>query len=131
MKIHGLGTEIVEVLRIAKMIERHAEEFLNRVFTPRELTFCQNRSQTTQHYAAIWAAKQAIARAVGLRWQRTLHWSDMEIRPVANGGAKVKFRGSMRDALEQLPIGEIRVTMAHCRSHATATAIVLEREANA
>ncbi len=128
MKIHGLGTEIVEVLRIAKLIERHAEEFLNRIYTPRELTFCQNRSQTNQHYAAIWAAKQAIARACGVRWQRSLHWTDIEIRPTANGGAKIKLRGSVRDAIEQLPICEIRITLAHCRSHATATAITLERE---
>ncbi len=129
MRIHGLGTEIVEVLRIAKLIERHAEEFLNRVFTPRELTYCQNRSQTTQHYAAIWAAKQAVAKACGLRWQRTLHWSDMEIRGLANARPRSNSGLDARCDRATTHRRDSRHALAHCRSHATATAIVLEREA--
>jgi holo-[acyl-carrier protein] synthase len=127
MNLFGLGTEIVEVLRIAKLIERHGEEFLNRILTPRELKYCQNRSSTNQLYAALWCCKQAILRGAGIPWQRTLSWTDLEIRPARKGHIKVLLRGSIRDLIEGLNIGEIRVSMSHCRTHSTATAILMTR----
>ena len=63
MAVLGIGTDIVECLRIAQMIERHGELFLNRVFTPREIEYCSARKAATQHYAGRWAAKEAILKA--------------------------------------------------------------------
>ena len=56
----GIGTDIVECLRIAQMIERHGELFINRVYTPHEVQYCQSRKQATQHFAGRWAAKTAV-----------------------------------------------------------------------
>ena len=58
--IVGIGTDIVEVVRIGNMIERHGELFLNRVFTEDEVRYCQRRKEYTQHYAGRWAAKEAV-----------------------------------------------------------------------
>ena len=60
MPILGLGTDIVECLRIAQMIERHGELFINRVYTDLEIEYCAGRKAATQHYAGRWAAKEAI-----------------------------------------------------------------------
>ena len=56
MNILGIGTDITECLRIAQMIERHGELFIERVYTAHEIQYCSNRKQATQHYAGRWAA---------------------------------------------------------------------------
>ena len=55
--IIGLGTDIIEVVRIGEMIERHGEMFLQRVYTEQEIRYCQRRKAAMQHYAGRWAAK--------------------------------------------------------------------------
>src|SRR6266566_3118953 len=79
MEIVGIGTDIVECLRIGRMIEQHGEVFLTRVYTEREIRFCQARRRATEHFAARWAAKEAILRALGTPWRRGIEWTDIEI----------------------------------------------------
>lgn len=124
----GLGTDITECLRIARMIERHGELFIDRVYTPEEIRYCQGRKQATQHYAGRWAAKEAILKALGAGWRQGISWRDIEIRNEAGGRPVVAVRGGVRDIVEQLGVAEIHVSISHCRSHATATAIALGRE---
>ncbi len=68
--ILGIGTDIIECLRIAQMIERHGELFITRVYTQHEIQYCQSRKQATQHYAGRWAAKEAVLKALGTGWRR-------------------------------------------------------------
>ena len=63
-QVLGIGTDIIECLRIAQMIERHGELFINRVYTPQEIQYCQSRKMATQHFAGRWAAKEAILKAL-------------------------------------------------------------------
>ena len=125
MTIIGIGTDIVEVLRIAQMIERHGELFLNRVYTPREIEYCSARRAATQHYAGRWAAKEAILKAFGTGWARGIQWRDMEIRNDGAGKPTVALGGGARDICEQLGIGDMMISISHCRSHATAFAVAL------
>ena len=124
----GLGTDITECLRIARMIERHGELFINRVYTPEEIRYCQGRKQSTQHFAGRWAAKEAILKALGTGWQKGISWRDIEIRNEPGGRPVVAVRGGVKDVVQRLGIAEIFVTISHCRSHATATAIAVGRE---
>ena len=62
-RIISIGTDIVECLRIAQMIEHHGELFINRVYTPSEIEYCRARKMATQHFAGRWAAKEAILKA--------------------------------------------------------------------
>ena len=66
--IVGIGTDIIETLRIAKMIERHGELFINRVYTEHEIGYCSAQKAATQHYAGRWAAKEAVLKALGTGW---------------------------------------------------------------
>ena len=70
MNIIGIGTDIVECLRIARMIERHDELFLNRVYTRHEIQYSSSRKAATQHYAGRWAAKDSVLIALGSGWSR-------------------------------------------------------------
>ncbi len=121
--IIGIGTDIVECLRIAQMIERHGELFISRVYTPHEIQYCQSRKQATQHFAGRWAAKEAVLKALGTGWRRGISWRDVEVHNEPGGNPTVRLRGGARDVVEQLGITEMLISISHCRSHATAYAL--------
>jgi holo-[acyl-carrier protein] synthase len=122
-RIIGIGTDIIECLRIAQMIERHGELFINRVYTQHEIQYCQSRKLSTQHYAARWAGKEAVLKALGTGWRKGISWRDVEIRNDPGGRPVVALRGGVRDVVEELGIIDMHISLSHCRSHATAYAI--------
>jgi holo-[acyl-carrier protein] synthase len=123
--IFGIGTDITECLRIAKMIERYGELFINRVYTPEEIHYCQNCKQTTQHFTGRWAAKEAILKSLGTGWQRGITWRDIEVRNKPGGQPVVGVRGGVKEIVERLGVSDILVSISHCHTHAMATAIAM------
>lgn len=132
MNILGIGTDITECLRIARMIERHGELFINRVYTPQEIRYCQNRKQSTQYFTGRWAAKEAILKALGTTWRPGVSWCDIEIRnePGKTGGGRpvVAVCGGVKELVERLGVAQLLVSISHCRTHATAYAIAVGKE---
>lgn len=125
MNVLAIGTDIVECLRIAKLIERHGEQFINRVYTRAEVRFCQRRAQATQHFAGRWAAKEAVLRLLGIGPKRGIHYRDMEIRSSRNGQLTVGLRGGIRDLVVSRGIRRILISVSISRSHAVAYALAL------
>ena len=121
--IVGIGTDIVEIVRIGKMIERHGEMFLNRVFTDDEIRYCQRRKASYEHFAGRWAAKEAVMKTLGTGFTRGVGWQDIEVTNHKSGKPVIELRGGARDLAESLGIEEIMITISHCRAYATATAI--------
>src|SRR5688500_18091958 len=119
MQILGIGTDIVEVLRIAQMIERHGELFLQRVYTPGEIEYCTARKAATQHYAGRWAAKEAVLKALGTGWSRGISWQDIEVRNELGGKPLIHLGGGARELCDRMQIAEVMISLSHCRSHAT------------
>jgi len=126
--IIGIGTDIVECLRIAQMIERHGEVFLQRVYTTREIEYCSTRKAATQHYAGRWAAKEAVLKAMGTGWARGISWRDIEIRNDEGGRPRIALGGGAREVCETLGLADMLISISHCRSHATAYAIAVGRD---
>lgn len=127
MKILGIGSEVVECLRVARMIERHGEQFIHRVFTSNEVKRCNRSPFATQQFAARWAAKEAVLRALGVRARRGFDFRNIEIRRNKEGRFTAAFRGAARDLVEQLDVGNLFLTIAHSRSIAVAHAVALKR----
>ena len=127
MNIAGIGTDIVECLRIAQMIERHGELFLMRVYTPREIEYCSSRKAATQHYAGRWAAKEAVLKAMGTGWARGISWRDIEVRNDEGGRPSILLGGAAREICELRGVHEMLISISHCRSHATAYALAVGR----
>jgi holo-[acyl-carrier protein] synthase len=125
MEIVGIGTDIVECLRIRRMIEHHGELFLNRVYTEREIRYCQARKRSTEHFAGRWAAKEAILKCLGTGWRRGLSWTDMEIRNDPGGQPRVHMCGGAKDLAQAMHISDILITLSHCRAYATAYALAV------
>ena len=94
MEILGIGTDIVECLRIGRMIEEHGECFLTRVYTEREIRHCHARKRAIEHFAGLWAAKEAVLKSLGMMVRRGACWTEVEVRPFglhmqeASGGGR-------------------------------------------
>jgi holo-[acyl-carrier protein] synthase len=125
MEILGIGTDIVECLRIGRMIEQHGELFLSRVYTPREIRYCQARRNATEHFAGRWAAKEAILKCLGTGWRKGLCWTDVEVRNDPSGAPKVLMAGTAKERARELRIADILLTISHCRQYATAYAVAV------
>ena len=127
MEIVGLGTDIVECVRIRKMIEEHAELFLQRVYTEKEIRYCNSRRRATEHFAGRWAAKEAVLKALGTGWRRGISWRDIEIRNDFSGQPKVAVRGEAKEIAKKMRLDDLLISISHCRSFATACAIAIRR----
>jgi holo-[acyl-carrier protein] synthase len=125
MEIIGIGTDIIECLRIGRMIEQYGELFLTRVYTEREIRYCQGRKHATEHFAGRWAAKEAVLKCLGTGWRRGLSWTDIEIRNDPQGRPQVLMCGASKDQAQSLRISDILITISHCRAYATAYAIAV------
>lgn len=118
--IEGLGTDIIEIDRMRTSIERHGLHFLNRLFSQKEQDYCYRFQDPSPHFAGRFAAKEAIAKALGTGFGAQLSWHDIEIinddlgKPVVYLSEKVK-------AKYKNP--KILISISHCTTHATATAI--------
>ncbi|MFQ5730593.1 MAG: holo-ACP synthase [Planctomycetaceae bacterium] len=121
----GLGTDIIEIVRIGRMVERHGELFLNRVYTDEEIRYCQRRRECYQHFAGRWAAKEAVMKTLGTGWIRGVRWRDIEVASLKTGQPVVNIHGGAKEFSEKLGIDEFLITISHCRSYATATAVAL------
>ena len=126
MEIIGIGSEIVECVRIGKMIEKHGELFLARVFTDAESRGCQRRKNATERYAAQWAAKEAVLKALGIHSAKGMSHLGVEIRHKAGARARVILTGAVKDHAQRLGVADILVTLAHCRAYATACALAVK-----
>lgn len=121
----GIGTDIVECLRIAEMIEKHQDHFISKVFTPWEIEYCGKRKAATQHYAGRWAAKEAILKSMGTGWAKGIQWTDLEIQNAMGGAPSVVLGGVALDICKSKGIDEIKISISHSRLFATAFAIAL------
>ena len=125
MEIIGIGTDIIECLRIAQMIERHGEMFINRVYTQHEIEYCAERKAATQHYAGRWAAKEAVLKAIGTGWIKGITWRDVEVANQFGGKPIIRIYGGALESSKRRGIEEIQISISHCRSHAVAYALAL------
>jgi len=126
MKIIGIGTDIVECDRIARMLTLHGERFTHHVFTEEEVRYCTGRKIAEQHFAGRWAAKESVLKAFGTGWVSGIAWRDVEV-VVQPGGKPIILlhRGAAAKAAE-LGISEVFISISHCKCHATATAIAVQ-----
>jgi holo-[acyl-carrier protein] synthase len=109
------------------MIELHGEVFLRRIYTDREIRYCQARKHAIEHFAGHWAAKEAILKALGMGSSRVVSWTDLEVRNRPHARPEVRVRGRARDAALARGIGDILISIAHCRTYATAYALAVAR----
>ena len=124
MKILGIGLDLVETRRIEESIERFGERFLRRIYLPGEIEYCAQMAIPAVHYAARFAAKEAISKAFGTGIG-AIGWKDMEIARFETGAPYVILHGRGARHAETLGVTRVLVSLSHTRSHGAAQAIVI------
>ena len=100
--IIGLGSDIVDVRRIAKVIERHGDRFLDRIFTTVERSKAENRANAVETYAKRFAAKEACAKALGTGMAQGVFWRDMGVVNLASGKPTMALTGGAAEQLDKI-----------------------------
>jgi holo-[acyl-carrier protein] synthase len=125
--IIGLGSDIVDVRRIAKVIERHGDRFIDRIFTSIERTKAENRANAVETYAKRFAAKEACAKALGTGFRFGVFWRDMGVINLSGGRPTMKLTGGALARLRAItPAGcEARIDVSLTDEGPIAQAIVV------
>jgi holo-[acyl-carrier protein] synthase len=120
--IASTGVDLVEVARVKDMAEKHGDKFLKRVFTPREITYCSKRKYKYEHFAARFAAKEAVMKTleVGLG---SVGLKEIEVVRSPRGNVRVRLAGKARERADALDISAVLISMSHTRDHAIAVAV--------
>lgn len=111
-----VGVDLVEIERIAEVVQRHGDRFIERVFTATECAECAGRVEAL---AARWAAKEAVAKALGtgigdIQWREVEVWCDQRGKP------HIRLHGAAQQRASALGIAELAVSLAHANDHAIA-----------
>jgi holo-[acyl-carrier protein] synthase len=116
-----VGTDLIEISRIRRALERYPG-FRERCFTAAEREYCDSRPNPPQHYAARFAAKEAVGKALGFGVARAFAWREVEL--VGRPKPAVRLSGRLATWAERAGGGSIDVSMSHSRELATAVAVV-------
>jgi holo-[acyl-carrier protein] synthase len=100
--IIGIGNDLIDITRVEKVLERHGERFVNRVFTPVEIRKSERRRMRSASYAKRFAAKEACAKALGTGMSAGVFWRDMGVVNLPSGKPTMALTGGAAKRLEAL-----------------------------
>jgi len=121
--IVGLGLDIAEIDRIEAAIARHGAPFLERLFTPREVAYCESHKGKYERYAARFAAKEAAMKALGTGWSRGVRWRDIEVTREPSGKPTLRLEGVASEIAERMGVRNISLSITHSGNLALAEVI--------
>ena len=119
--IIGIGTDIIKISRIKNMKREFGDKFLNKIFTDEEKEYCEKYDNSSEHYAVRFAAKEAIAKALGLGFEKKLNWKDINITNNEQGKSVVCFNGKIKNVVNNY---SCHISLSHCSDYATAVSVI-------
>jgi holo-[acyl-carrier protein] synthase len=123
MMIVGLGLDIAEVDRIEAAIGRRGAAFLERLYTPSEVAYCESHKDKFERYAARFAAKEAAMKALGTGWSRGVRWRDIEVAREPSGKPTLRLEGVARQIAQRMGVKNISLSITHSGNLALAQVI--------
>jgi holo-[acyl-carrier protein] synthase len=117
-----IGTDIVAVSRIKKLLTTHSES-TGRIFTKNEIEYCRQKKNTYEHFAARFAAKESVMKAVGKGWLQGLNWTDIEVINLPSGAPCICPHGTLKRLMQQAHISSFLLSLSHCKEYAIAMVI--------
>lgn len=119
MKITN-GTDIIEINRIKQNIEKYGDKFLKRIFTQKEIEYCEKRKNFKyQSYAVRFAAKEATYKALSEYINFKYYWNDFEVINEKNGKPVIKLNFELNN------LKSLEVSLSHCKTYAIANVIAI------
>ena len=123
--IVATGIDLVEISRIEEVFARRGERFRNRVFTDGEISYCESRASKLASYAARFAAKEAVMKALGTGWSEGVGWKDIEVARDTKGAPIIKVYERALERMRDLGAARVHVSLTHSGNLAIAQ-VVLE-----
>jgi holo-[acyl-carrier protein] synthase len=123
MSVIGLGVDIVEIGRFASSMARSGQSLIDRLFLPEEQAYCSPQREPARCYAARFAAKEAVAKALGTGIGAQLGWRDIEVRRKEGGAPFIVLHGTGAETAQRLGVSKILLSMSHSEHYAVANAI--------
>ncbi len=123
--IYGIGTDIIEVERIKQNITR-SKELKNKLFTDKEIEYCDSKKLFAEHFAARFAAKEAFFKALGTGWRNGFAFKEIEITNNQLGKPSIEVSGKIKEFVEQEEITNIHLSISHIKETAIAF-VTIER----
>lgn len=123
--IAGIGIDIVDVSRIKKILTSNPS-FPDKIFTAREIEYCQSKADPSLSYAVRFAAKEAFMKALGTGWNNEVSWVEIETVNAEMGNPELIISGRTKDALRQRNICICHLSLSHEKDYAVAC-VVLEK----
>lgn len=117
----GTGIDAIEIDRIARSIERYGERFLQRIFTPAEISYCRRKKNSAESFAARFAAKEAGAKALGTGIQQGVTWTEIEVRRNPGQRPTLHFSGRALQRAEKLGVRHVSLSLTHTEELAFAS----------
>ncbi|MGH2995351.1 MAG: holo-ACP synthase [Gaiellaceae bacterium] len=118
-----VGVDLIEIERVARALARYPA-FRERCFTEAERTYCESRPNPAQHYAARFAGKEAVGKALGFGVARAFAWKDVEI--AGRPKPAVRLSGRVRTWSRRVGAGDIDLSMTHSKGMAAAVCVVTD-----
>ncbi len=119
------GVDIIEIDRVKKSIENFNDSFINKVYTSNEIDYCEARKAARfNSYAARFAAKEAVTKALGTGISEGAAWKDIEILVNEAGAPYVKLSGKCLEFYNRLGAVDISISLSHCNTTAVAFAVI-------
>ena len=125
--ICGIGIDLVENDRLAKIIAKWGSKFLQRVFSAGEINYCEKHAQASINYGARFAAKESFLKALGIGLGMGVKLKEIEVVHDKNGKPDLFLQGEAKVQIEKRNIEKIHLSLTHTRSYATAI-VLLEKK---
>ena len=127
MSILGHGIDLIECARIASLLDRHRDRFLDRLLTPAERTYVERHRNPVPRIAGRFAAKEAVLKVLGTGWHGRITWRDIEIRNDPAGRPEVYLTGECAIIAGRIGIDSVLISITHTDTYAAASAIGLSK----
>lgn len=123
-QIIGIGIDIIEIKRIETAMQKGSDRFRIRIFTDREVEYCEKKRKKYQHYAARFAAKEAAMKALGTGLRKGIGFAEIELINKVSGEPGLFFYGKAREILDASGVREISVSVSHSNDYAVAMVVL-------
>ena len=123
----GLGVDIVEIERMARIIKR-SPAFTEKVYSAAERAYCDGHAHPEVHYATRFAAKEAVLKALGTGFSEGIGWLDVEVRRTSKGRPYVVLTGRAREVAREMGVREIPISLSYTHTDAVACAMAITDE---
>ena len=127
MKIFGIGTDIVNIRRIEQSLKKHKFSFKNKIFSKKEISYCEKKKNSSAFYAKRFAAKEAFSKALGTGIRKGVNLKNIEITNNAHGKPSILLKGSLANYLKKKVENkkyEIYLSLSDDKPWAQATVII-------